>query len=183
MLKAKKGRLLISEPTLFDETFFKSVILLTHYSKEESIGLILNKPTKINLNEILEEINSDQFTIYVGGPVGKNSIQFIHTLGEKISKSIEILEGLYWGGDFDQVTQLINAGEVTREEMKFFIGYTGWGEEQLDKEIREESWIVTKGSNEECIKHTTSQIWSELIKTQKNKYAIWTNLPKDPSLN
>ena len=61
MLKAKKGRLLISEPSLSDNTFFKSVILLTHHNTEESIGLILNQPTNVNINEILNDIPSNDF--------------------------------------------------------------------------------------------------------------------------
>ena len=56
MLKAKKGRLLISEPSLSDDIFFKSVILLTHHNADESIGLILNQPTNVSIGEILNEI-------------------------------------------------------------------------------------------------------------------------------
>ena len=77
MLKAKKGRLLISEPSLSDKTFFKSVILLTYHSPDESIGLILNRPTNVSINEILNDIPSSDFPVYIGGPVAKNSIQFI----------------------------------------------------------------------------------------------------------
>ena len=76
MLKAKKGRLLISEPSLNDNVFFKSVVLLTHHNDEESIGLILNHPTKINLNEILNDIPLSDLPIYIGGPVEQQSLHF-----------------------------------------------------------------------------------------------------------
>ena len=91
MLKAKKGRLLISEPFLNDSIFFKSVILLTHHDNVESIGLILNYPTKIYLNEILNNIPSSEFPVYIGGPVAKQSLHFIHTLGKQIPNSTKKL--------------------------------------------------------------------------------------------
>ena len=87
MLTIKKGRLLISEPSLSDPTFFKSVVLITHHSADESIGLVLNHGTKINLNEILNDIPLSDFPVYIGGPVEKNAVQFIHTLGDMISNT------------------------------------------------------------------------------------------------
>ena len=114
MLNAKKGRLLISEPTLTDPVFFKSVVLLTHHSDEESIGLVLNQPTKIHLNEILNNIPLSDFPVYIGGPVEKNSIHFIHTLGDLIPNTEKVIDGLYWGGDFDTVLSLMSKNEITK---------------------------------------------------------------------
>ena len=76
MLNAKKGRLLISEPTLTDPVFFKSVVLLTHHSSDESIGLVLNHPTKIHLNEILNK----KYLYFTG----KNSTSFIKILSNDV---------------------------------------------------------------------------------------------------
>jgi len=127
MLKAKKGRLLISEPTLNDNIFFKSVVLLTHHNDDESIGLILNHPTKINLNEILNNIPLSDFPVYIGGPVEKQSLHFLHTLGELIPNSIKITNAIYFGGDFDTVIQLMQDKKITKNEIRFFVGYSGWG--------------------------------------------------------
>ena len=183
MLKAKKGRLLISEPSLDDSIFFKSVILLTHHNDEESIGLILNKPTKINLNKILNDIPLSDFPVSIGGPVEKNAIQFIHTLGYVIPNTQEIVKGLYWGGDFDKILELISENKISKNEIRFFAGYSGWGEDQLNNEIRENGWIIHKSNVNLCMKHSTEKLWSDLIKTKNQKYAIWANMPKDPSLN
>jgi len=183
MLKAKKGRLLISEPSLDDSIFFKSVILLTHHNDEESIGLILNQPTKINLNEILNDIPLSDFPVYIGGPVAKQSLHFIHTLGKLIPDSKKITDNIYFGGDFDTVIQLMHSKRITKNEIRFFVGYSGWDREQLNNEIREDSWIVERVEDKLCMKYSTSELWSKLIKTKKNKYAIWANMPKDPSLN
>lgn len=183
MFNINKGILLISEPSLDDVTFFKSIILITHHSDNESIGLILNQSTKINLNDIVKDIPSSNFPIYIGGPVEKNTIQFIHTLGRKIPNSREISEDLYWGGDFNKIIDLISKGKILKHQIRFFAGYSGWGEGQLKKEIIEDSWIMHKPSTKICMQYSDGQLWSKLIRTKKEKYAIWTNMPKDPSLN
>ncbi len=183
MLKAKKGRLLISEPSLNNSVFFKSVILLTHHNDEESIGLILNQPTKINLNEILNDIPLSDFPVYIGGPVAKQSLHFIHTLGKLIPDSKKITDKIYFGGDFNTVIQLMNDKQINKSQIRFFVGYSGWHREQLNNEIREDNWIVEKKENNLCMNYSTPKLWSDIIKTKQQKYAIWTNMPKDPNLN
>ena len=183
MLKAKKGRLLISEPSLNDNFFFKSVVLLTHHNDEESIGLILNHPTKITLNEILNHIPLSDLPIYIGGPVEKQSLHFIHTLGSIIPNSKQIIDGIYCGGDFDIVIQLMHDKKITKNEIRFFVGYSGWEAEQLNNEIRDDAWIVQAAKSELCMNYSTPKLWSDINKTKKMKHAIWANMPKDPSLN
>ena len=172
MLKAKKGRLLISEPDLNDSIFFKSVVFLTHHNEKESIGLILNQPTKINLNEILNNIPLSDFPVYIGGPVEKNAIQYIHTLGNIIPNTQEIGKGLYWGGDFKKILTLISENKISKKEIRFFAGYSGWGEDQLNNEIRENSWITHESNKNICMQYSNEKLWSNLIKTKKHKYAI-----------
>ena len=183
MLKAKKGRILISEPSFNDSIFFKSVVLLTHHNDDESIGLILNQPTKINLNEILNNIPLSDFPVYIGGPVEKQSLQFIHTLGSLIPESKQITEKIYFGGDFNAILKLMQDKKITKNEIRFFVGYSGWGEDQLNAEIREDSWLVESSKDDLCMKYSTSNLWNKIIKSQKSNYSIWVNMPKDPNLN
>ena len=183
MLNAKKGRLLISEPSLSDLTFFKSVILITHHNSDESIGLVLNQGTKINLNEILDNVPLNDLPVYIGGPVEKNTVQFIHTLGDIIPNAQQITKKLYWGGDFDKTLELMSKHKISRNQIRFFAGYSGWSENQLDNEIRENSWIIHESNVRLCMQYSTEKLWSDLIRTKKQKYAIWANMPKNPSMN
>ena len=73
--------------------------------------------------------------------------------------------------------------KITKNEIRFFVGYSGWDGEQLNNEIREDSWIVENVRNNLCMNYSTPELWSDIIKTKKRKYAIWTNMPKDPNLN
>ena len=183
MLKPKVGRLLISEPIFNDSIFLKSVILLTHYNNNESIGLILNHPTKLYLSHLFKNISVD-FQIFLGGPVEKQSLFYIHTLGNIIPKSINITDDIYFGGEFNSILELINSGTISQNEIKFFIGYTGWGKNQLDDEIKNDSWIVKNLTNKDvCMTKSNEQLWRNYMKGMEDEHAIWAKSPNDPSLN
>ena len=184
MLKPKKGRLLISEPSLEDANFFRSVILLAVHNENESVGFVLNQPTKIKVHHLIEQFPKSDFPIYIGGPVERNSLHYIHTLGTKIEGAQKIMEGLYWGGDFEIVKQMVENKEVDNDSIRFFAGYSGWEKDQLISEVRENSWIIAPSDKECCMKLSSNkELWSSFIKKMDAKYAIWTNLPTDPFLN
>ena len=110
--KIKKGFLLISEPTLKGEfPFNKSVILLAEHNHQGSVGFIINKPLRYTLNELVPDISAS-FKIYNGGPVEQDNLYFIHNIPEIIVGSIEISNGIYWGGNFDETKKLINNGII-----------------------------------------------------------------------
>jgi len=135
-----KGKILISEPFLGDPNFSRSVILLLEYSKENgAVGFVLNKPTDLNMSDMIEEYPIDSFRYHYGGPVKPENVFFLHTLGDSIDHSQQIIPGLWWGGDFDQITSLIKSGTVPQREVKFFGGYSGWAAQQLEDELLERS--------------------------------------------
>ena len=183
MTNIKKGQLLISEPSFTESTFYKSVILILYHDISESIGLILNQPTNIKLNEIINGLPLDNFQVYLGGPVENNTIHFIHTLGQIIPNTKEIKKGIYWGGNFDTVKKLITQKKISANDIRFFIGYSGWGENQLNNEINNNSWIIHNDDTKICMQNSNKKLWSKLIKTKNRKLAIWANIPRDPSMN
>ena len=96
----KKGHLLIAEPSILgDVSFNRSVVLLAEHNDEGSIGFILNKPLSYTINDLIPEIDAS-FKIYNGGPVEQDNLYFIHNIPEVIPNSVEISNGIYWGGDF-----------------------------------------------------------------------------------
>ena len=90
-LKPKTGRLLISEPNMNDSNFKRSVLILAQHNQEETIGFILNQQTRFKINDLIEDFPNFDARIYIGGPVDKNSLHFIHTLGDKIENSVQDL--------------------------------------------------------------------------------------------
>ena len=134
------GTLLVATPSVMgDGNFHRAVVLLVNHGDSGSIGFILNKKIEYTLDEVLEGILSKQ-PLYFGGPVEPDNLFYIHTLGSQISKSIPITDSLYWNGDFEEVVQLLEAGKLNEENIRFFLGYSGWSEGQLEAELEEKSW-------------------------------------------
>ncbi len=182
--KLQKGQLLIAEPSIIgDLSFNRSVILLADHNEEGSVGFILNKPLEYTINDLIPDIESS-FIIYNGGPVEQDNLYFIHTIPELITNSIEISNGIFWGGDFELTKNLINEGKINKEDIRFFLGYTGWSANQLEDELQANSWIIFSNTYESGIlKKSSKQFWKEKIIELGGEYIIWSNAPENPILN
>ena len=182
-LKPGKGSLLLSEPFMNDYYFGRSVVLLAEHNEEGSFGVVLNKAIEAPLNDVLQGLPDFEAKIYVGGPVETNSTFFIHTLGNKIEDSLEIGNGLYWGGDIEMVKELIILNQLNSSNIRFFIGYSGWGENQLKSELKRNSWLVSPNADSELLTMPIGNMWSELIQNMGPDYKMWTKMPIDPGMN
>ena len=182
--KLKKGHLLLAEPSIIgDLSFNRSVILLAEHTEEGSVGFILNKPLKFTIKDLLPEIVAN-FKIYNGGPVEQDNLYFIHNVPNLIANSIEISNGIFWGGDFENTKKLINSGVIKKKNIRFFLGYTGWDSEQLQNEMNANSWILIKNSSEnKILGKATAHFWKEKIIELGGDYLIWSNAPENPILN
>ena len=112
-----------------------------------------------------------------------NQLFYTHTLGSKISGSQHIIDDVYWGGNFFELSQLIENGEVNSNQIRFYIGYSGWGEDQLNQEIENDMWF-TKSENYKDLMHVSSQeLWGEELIKINPGYKAFTDFSFDPSLN
>lgn len=181
-LAPRKGKIIISEPFLPGNYFSRSTILIAEYSEKGAIGFILNKPVETPVKELFKDFPDFEAEVFVGGPVGNENIYYIHTLGEKLHGSIQVKDDLYWGGDFEHLKSLIGAGLVALNQVRFFIGYSGWSEGQLEHEIAENSWLVTEAPVE-AIMNSDEDFWVNSVKKAGGRYELWQNFPEDPTLN
>lgn len=177
------GRILISEPFLIDYYFKRSVVLLADHNDEGSFGLIINKPIDINLHEMVEGFPILDFPIFLGGPVKTDNLFFLHTRGDIIENSMKVLEKLYWGGDIDQIRELLLIGKLKPTDIKFFIGYSGWVSKQLDNELARNSWLVSAINSKQIMSSNPNKMWDKVVKSMGEDYAYWSNFPSDPALN
>ncbi len=182
--KPKKGNLLIAEPAIIgDVSFNRSIVLLADHSHEGSIGFILNKPLEYNINDLIPEVEAT-YKVYNGGPVEQDNLYFIHKVPDLISNSIEISLGIYWGGDFTKVAELIKDQTIKETDIKFFLGYSGWEANQLEKELKANSWVVTENVYEKnIIEKDYESFWKEKMLEFGGEYSIWSNAPENPSFN
>ena len=183
-LKPTKGHLLVAEPSIIgDVAFNRSVVLLADHSEKGSVGFILNKILDFNLKDLIPELDSN-FKIYNGGPVEQDNLYFIHKVPELIPESIEIANGIYWGGDFDIVIDLIRKGEISEKQIRFFLGYSGWEAEQLNEELNSHSWIITTNEHDsEVIERPYISFWKDKMMQLGGDYLLWSNAPENPTYN
>ena len=181
-IKPKQGSILISEPSLRDFYFRQSVVLLAEHNEEGTFGVIINKPIEARLKDIVKGFSAYNLPVYLGGPVKTDSIFFIHTRQE-IENSVPIMQGLYWGGDLNVIKTMFRNKEITPDEIRFFIGYSGWSPNQLDRELKEKSWVLSQTTVSEVINAPPETLWSNYLKSMGKDYAIWANFPADPTFN
>ena len=183
-VKPKKGNLLVAEPSIIgDLSFNRSVVLLADHNKEGSVGFILNKPLGYTIQDLIPEIKAN-FKVYNGGPIEQDNLYFIHNIPQLIPNSIEIAEGIYWGGDFESTKDLMNKGVIKQNNIRFFLGYSGWDAEQLQNELDSNSWIISEnGLQNKIIGKSATDFWREKIMEQGGDYIIWSNAPENPTNN
>lgn len=184
LVKPKKGILLIAEPALTgDVSFNRSVVLLAEHNEEGSVGFILNKPLDYHVSDLITEITVP-LQVFNGGPVEQDNLYFIHKVPHLIDNSVEISDGIYWGGDFDKTIELINQEVITEKDIRFFLGYSGWASLQLDQELLSKSWILVPNQYEsDIIQKSTKAFWKEHMLELGGDYLLWSNAPENPSLN
>ena len=180
-----KGDLLISEPFLADTNFERSVILLCEHDEEEgSLGFVLNKPSLLTLEDVLEEAAGLEQVLYTGGPVQQNTLHFVHRMPQLRDGSDDLGECIFWGGDFEQMLTLINTRQLVPDHIRFFVGYSGWAPGQLAAELAEEAWIVySRATQEHIFDVPPDRLWQTILRTMGGKYRMFSNYPIDPRLN
>ena len=182
-INPEKGKILISEPFLNDPNFKRTIILLTEHGDDGSVGFVMNKPTDYRIHEVIEDFPEFDSVVYYGGPVQLNTLQFIYRGENVIEGSIEISPGLYWGGSFDILKALITSNAVEASDFRFFLGYSGWIEGQIEDELKLNSWIVSDTTIENIFSDEPDKLWRETLKGMGKKFAILASFPENPSVN
>lgn len=182
-MKPQKGSLLIAEPSILnDDSFNRSIILLTEHNESNSVGFILNRPLKFTINDIIPEINCS-FIVYQGGPVEQDNLYFIHNIPELIPDSVQVSNNIYWGGNFESLKKLLDEGKIKNTEIRFFLGYSGWGTNQLEHELMNNSWFVSENDFENIFSADNESLWKNKLMQKGGEYKIWANAPSDIHLN
>jgi putative transcriptional regulator len=183
ILELQKGRVLISEPFLQDNYFKRSIVLITEHNEQGTIGFVLNKPVDVNINQVIDSFPKIDIDILLGGPVSTNTLHYIHVLGDIIPNSVPVLGNISWGGDFEVVERLIASGNLSKGQIRFFLGYSGWSPNQLEDELAENAWVVSEMSTNEIMMPMSKQFWKKTLKRMGTKYEMWSNFPENPEMN
>lgn len=179
----EQGNVLISEPFLCDQYFGRSVVLLVEHSSGGTMGLVLNKPMPLYLNDILTGFEAcGNIPIYRGGPLSMDTLFYLHTLTD-VQGALTIGQDLFLNGDFDVIRNYIVQGNPVKGKLRFFLGYSGWDEGQLRHEVQEDTWMVGHGGTASVMDDDVPRLWENELSRLGYKYHLWSQFPQVPTLN
>lgn len=188
------GRLLVATPVLSDPNFDRAVVLLLDHDEEGSLGVVLNRPTPVGVDDILEgwgELAGDPGVVFQGGPV---SLDAALGLAVVPSGGEHVAEGAAVGGplgfrrvfgaiglvDLDAPPGLL-AAELG--SLRIFAGYAGWGAGQLEGEVAEGAWYVVESEPGDVSSPAPESLWRSVLRRQRSELAMVATYPDDASLN
>ncbi len=178
--KINSGNILLAEPFMIDGNFKKSVVLLCDHSDDGgTLGFVLNKELDIPLNDLLADFPSIDLNVFFGGPVATDTIHYIHNVGEALEGSIKVCDGIWWGGDFDQLQFKISSGMIREDNIRFFVGYSGWESGQLDTEMIMGSWVVSDMLEDYLFDVLPDDMWQICMSDKGDTFSILSEMPTD----
>jgi putative transcriptional regulator len=184
------GRLLVATPLLGDPNFRRTVILVVEDEPEEgTLGVVLNRPTEVQVGQVLEpwsDLVTGPTVVFKGGPVSPNSaLALALAQGEDEPLGWRSLDGSSLMSriglvDLEAPPELL-AGGIT--SLRVFAGYAGWGPGQLRAEIEEGAWYVLAGEPTDAFLAEPERLWPAVLRRQGGEFAIVATYPDDPMLN
>lgn len=166
-----------------DENFRRTVILIAEHDDEGTIGFVLTRPVDMQIDALISAFPKFAARVGHGGPVGHDSIHFVHNLGDELRESLPIVDGLWWSGDFEQLISMVDLGKVRVDDILFFIGYSGWSPGQLDAEIKDGSWIVSNLSVKEILTEDPKELWKSILKPINSNFKVISEMPDSDLYN
>lgn len=183
MVEIASGTLLIADPFLKDPNFMRTVVFLCDHASSGTFGFVINRKHNVTVGELIPDLEGCDFPVFYGGPVQPDSVYFLHTRPDIVGEGQEIKDGIFWGGNFEQLAIYIRNKEILSNQVRFFIGYSGWGEGQLDDEMKDKSWLTTGGNRKLVFHRNENLIWEDAIKQIGGEYEQIIHYPIDPQLN
>lgn len=181
-IKPAPGVLLIAAPMLADPNFHRSVVLICEHTPDGSFGLIINRLLEATPADVIQGVSSYDGALLLGGPVQTDTLHFLHTYHE-VEGATPVLDGVSWGGSFDDIQQIVGTMDAGPNELRFFLGYAGWGADQLEAEIAEGGWIMAHAHADDVFSSEPENVWRHVLRRMGGEYAILANFPDDPRHN
>jgi putative transcriptional regulator len=186
-MNSLQGQLLIASPQLRDPNFFRSVVLIVQHNSDGALGVILNRATNTTVKQLWEAVNEspcvNELPLHLGGPV-EGPLMAVHR-DESLSE-IEIIPGAYFSAEPAKLEQFVSQPTDHAAPLRFFVGCSGWGEGQLERELDEDAWVVAPATLD-FIFGNDSDLWERATRAAADAKLVSVlhikHVPTDPSLN
>jgi putative transcriptional regulator len=176
-----RGKLLVASPALLDPNFARSVVLITEHSDEGAMGVVLNRPSETEVEEVAPELSAvvDGEPIFIGGPVQPKALVVLAEFSDPeaaawiVAADVGFVAANTVG---DRLEEAVRRGRV-------YAGYSGWGAGQLEAELEEDAWIVEAPLPAELFPDDPEALWHDVLERKGGQFALIARMPEDPSLN
>jgi putative transcriptional regulator len=179
----KKGDLLLSQPFMLDGNFRRSVVFLTEFNDEGAVGFIINRPMELKVEDLIPDFPSFNGITYFGGPVSTDTIHYVHRVGQLLEDSMEVADGIFWGGNYEQLKVLIEQKVITENDIRFFVGYSGWTAGQLEGELELGSWLKGEMDKNYIFNFDDDDMWKKALENKGDVYTVIANISDLDLLN
>ncbi len=180
-----KGIFLVASPALRDPNFRQTVVLLCEHNADGALGFVVNRPTAMNLSEVLPQvpiIEAQKHVLFSGGPVQTNQVMLLYRLNELPEGSHAVLDGVCLGGDVTILDRILTQTD-SGERFRAFAGYSGWGPGQLENEMQGGSWITIPADPQMVFDRDPAGLWAEILRSLGDPFRIYAEMPADPTFN
>ncbi|KRV47704.1 hypothetical protein AQ490_04785 [Wenjunlia vitaminophila] len=181
------GRLLVATPALADPNFDRAVVLLLDHDDEGSLGVVLNRPTPVDVQDVLSSwaaLAGRPQVIFQGGPVALDSALALAVVPGGSVEGNPLgwrrVHGAIGLVDLEAPPELL-AGELS--SLRIFAGYAGWAPGQLEEELVEGAWYLVDSEPGDVFSPSPERLWRSVLRRQRGELAMVATYPDDPSLN
>ena len=194
-----RGYFLISEINLMDPNFYRSVVLMIAHDDDGAFGLVVNRPSEVTLGDVIEGVENTpaaSVPVYIGGPVQQNALFALRmspgpladSAADAVTGAKRPLEGLSFEPATPSLIEYLTGEwaalpEAQRPAVRLYAGYSGWGPGQLESELRSESWVVVKATEQIVFDPDPESTWAEALARKGPLYQIILQTGFKPSMN
>lgn len=156
------GRFLVATENIRGSIFQESVVYLVNYARTGAIGLIVNRPSDVELHEVVQGAVDGSGTLYVGGPVEHRSVMMLLRADSPPERATHVSEDVFVSVDPGML--LAYTAEHDAGRLRVYAGYAGWGRGQLDREIARGDWMVVRSPPSAIFEEKPEELWKKLFR-------------------
>lgn len=185
-LTLARGTFLIASPGLLDPNFRRTVVLLCAHGPEGSYGLVLNRARDLTVADLSSDsvlLAGRTDPLWSGGPVQQDTLQVLHRLGPGVPGALHIVGDVHLGGDPVVLRARLDEQEGEGTVLRFVLGYSGWGKDQLEAELEEGAWILAPANEALVFDAPPGSVWRRALRALGPEFAEQADEPLDPSWN
>jgi putative AlgH/UPF0301 family transcriptional regulator len=171
--------LLVASRDLEDPNFAKTVILLVHYDDNSVLGLIINRHTDVPISRLFDGLKAAKAradSIYLGGPVETSTVFALLDSPDKVKDAAPVFGEVYWISTKALLEKAI-AARPDPDVFHIYVGYAGWTNDQLRKEVALGMWFIFPADAEMVFDSNPDSLWSRLIKKTEQRMAAGPRAP------